>query len=49
MNEIIRSISDASGKRRVDIYQRPDGTFGFEECHYDDEHEMWHPFGRYSQ
>ncbi len=48
VNEVLRTISEPSGARRVDVYRRPDGTFGFEELRYDEDEGAWLPFGRYS-
>ena len=48
VNEVLRTISASSGERRVEIYRRPDGTFGFEEWRYDESEQAWLPFGRYS-
>ena len=44
----VQTIYDDSKKRRVVIFQRDDGSFGFEEQRFSDEPlEMaWIPFGR---
>ncbi|MGE0769324.1 MAG: hypothetical protein AB7L90_23025 [Hyphomicrobiaceae bacterium] len=36
-NLVLASIEISSGERCVDIFQRPDGTFGFEEYRRDSE------------
>ena len=45
---VARSLYSRDGLRRVDIFQRPDGTFGFEELRFDAALDAWVPFGRYS-
>lgn len=32
----------------VEIFLRPDGTFGFEELKFGPEEGAWYPFGKYS-
>jgi hypothetical protein len=46
----IHLIADETRKRRVVVFRRDDGSFGFEEERFSDEPlEMaWIPFGRYS-
>ena len=44
----VKTIGHPDGRRRVDIYQRPNGTFGFEELEYGVEEQAWYPVGRYS-
>jgi plasmid stabilization system protein ParE len=34
--------------RSVDIFQRLDGTFGFEELHFGRAEQAWYPVGKYS-
>lgn len=46
--EIVRRIGSADGKRRVEIFRRADGTYGFENMKYGDQEESWFPAGRYS-
>ena len=46
--KIVKTINDRTGKRRVEIYQRADGSFGFEEWQFGIEEQSWFPFGRYS-
>ncbi len=35
VNKVLRSVNTPDGGRCVDIFQRPDGTFGFEEFRRD--------------
>ena len=46
----VRTIADETRKRRLIVFRRDDGSFGFEEEWFSDEPlEMsWIPFGRYS-
>ena len=37
MRNIVQKIYDPSGKRLVEIFQNPDGTFSFDEFFFDDE------------
>jgi hypothetical protein len=46
--QILKTINDRSGTRQVKIYQRADGTFGFEEWRFSVEEQRWYPLGRYS-
>jgi hypothetical protein len=46
---VVHTICNADKARRVDIFQREDGTFGFEELHYATDEQAWCPFGRYSE
>ena len=38
-----RTILSQDGERKVEIFQRQDGTFGFEEYFYDTEEKAWCP------
>lgn len=45
-NKVLRSVNTADGGRCVDIFRRPDGTFGFEEFRRDVEDPSgWFPTG----
>jgi hypothetical protein len=45
-NRVLRSIETDDGGRCVDIFVRPDGTFGFEEYRRDVEDTRgWQPIG----
>ncbi|MEM8743922.1 MAG: hypothetical protein AAGF14_04730 [Pseudomonadota bacterium] len=45
-NKVLRSIETPDGGRCVDLFVRPDGTFGFEEYRRDSEDARgWYPIG----
>ena len=45
-NRVLRSIETPDGGRCVDLFVRPDGTFGFEEYRRDSEDGRgWFPIG----
>jgi hypothetical protein len=47
--QIVRTILHSEGNRKVEVFRRSDGTFGFEESKwFDDPENCWVPFGRYS-
>jgi len=47
-NKVRRSIETTDGGRCVDIFLRPDGSFGFEEFRRDTEDKRgWFPIGVY--
>jgi hypothetical protein len=47
-NTVIRSINAPDGHLCVDIFRRPDGSFGFEEFRRDTEDARgWFPIGHY--
>jgi hypothetical protein len=49
-NKVLRSIETDSGNRCVDIFLRPDGSFGFEEYRRDSEDGRgWFPVGFHSE
>ncbi|MDD9911188.1 MAG: hypothetical protein OXR62_16080 [Ahrensia sp.] len=46
MGRVVRSINATGDMRCVDIFERPDGNFGFEEYRRDPETaEGWFPIG----
>ena len=48
-NKVLRSIEIPDGWRCVDIFVRPDGTFGFAELRQDPEDNSgWFPIGYHS-
>ena len=47
-NEVVKMIDDPHGGRRVELYRRANGTFGFEEWKYGADEGAWYPVGRYS-
>ena len=48
MQKVERTFLNKDRTRKVEIYQRADGTFGFEELKYGQEEQAWFPVGRYS-
>ena len=47
-NKVLRSINAPGESRCVDVFRRPDGTFGFEEYRRDSEDAGgWFPIGCY--
>lgn len=48
VNKVMRSINSTDGDLCVDIFQRPDGSFGFEEFRRDHEDARgWFPVCHY--
>ena len=47
-NKVLRSLQNPYGDYCVDIFIRPDGTFGFEEYRRDPEDTHWRSLQRYS-
>jgi hypothetical protein len=45
---VVKTIEDLAGGRRVEIFQRPNGTFGFDEWKYWPDEDAWCPSGRHS-
>jgi hypothetical protein len=45
---VVKTLDDPGGGRRVEIYQRVNGTFGFEEWTFGVDENAWYPSGRYS-
>lgn len=49
VNKVVRSVETEDGGRCVDIFVRPDGTFGFEEYRRDAEDGRgWFAVGHYA-
>jgi len=49
-NKVLRSINHDGEMICVDIFVRPDGTFGFEECRRDPEDGRgWYAVGHYGE
>jgi hypothetical protein len=46
--EVVQSIYNADRTRRVDIFRREDGNFGFEELRYGVDEQAWYPCGCYT-
>jgi hypothetical protein len=48
-NKVTRSIETPDGGRCVDLFRRPDGSFGFEEYRRDPEDGSgWYPVGHHA-
>lgn len=48
MDTTKKTFVKLDGTRRVDIFQREDKTFGFEEFEFGVEENSWYPAGRHS-
>ena len=48
MRDVKRTFVKSDGARKVEVFQRADGTFGFEELMFGEEEGAWFPAGRYS-
>jgi len=48
MDIVHRTFTHRDGSRRVDIFERSNGTFGFEELAFSQEEAIWFPVGKYS-
>ena len=44
----IKTIFSTDRVRKVELFRRSDGTFGFEEWRFDSDEDTWLPFGRRS-
>jgi hypothetical protein len=50
VNKVSRSIETPDSGRCVDLFRRPDGTFGFEEYRRDPEDGRgWYPIGQFGE
>ena len=50
LGQVVESVNEYGGTICVDFFQRPDGSFGYEEYRRDVETaEGWFPIGFYSQ
>ncbi len=50
VNTVLKSVNTPDGGRCVDIFLRPDGTFGFEEFRRDVEDPSgWFPIGEHKE
>ena len=47
-NIIKETFTNSDGTRKVEIFQRENQTFGFEEFEFGSEENSWYPIGRYS-
>ena len=48
MREIKKTLVNSDGTRKVEVFQRVDNTFGFEELKFGQEEQAWFPVGKYS-
>jgi hypothetical protein len=48
MRVIQRTFVNFDGTRKVEIFQRDDKTFGFEEMRFGSDEKTWFPAGKYS-
>ena len=49
-NKVLKSVNIADGQRCVDVFVRPDGSFGYEEFRRAVEDARgWFPIGRYAE
>ena len=48
MNAVRKSFTKIDGSRKAEIFERPDGTFGFEELAFGRDEDAWFPVGNYS-
>lgn len=47
-HQTLRTLTGLDPRRRVVIFERPDGSFGFEEQRFGAAEQAWFPGGRYS-
>lgn len=47
-SEVVRTIFSRDGNRKVDIFRREGGTFGFSDLEYGEDEGLWFPEGKYS-
>ena len=43
MTETVKTITSLDGSRRIVVFQRPEGTFGFGEFFFDEREQVWCP------
>jgi hypothetical protein len=48
MRDIKKTSLKSDGTRKVEVFQRADNTFGFEELEFGQEEKAWFPVGKYS-
>ncbi|MBD5779816.1 hypothetical protein IEN85_09955 [Pelagicoccus sp. NFK12] len=48
MNTVVRSIFGSDKTRKIEIFRRDDGSYGFEDMKFVEE-GFWAPIGKYSQ
>jgi hypothetical protein len=51
VKQIVKELVASDGTRKVQIFQRDDGSFGFESFRFSDDplERCWIPHGRYSE
>lgn len=47
--KIVHTITNVSGDRKIDVFQREDETYGFEPQRWLEDEEAWATDGRYSE
>ena len=48
MQSVVKSIEHPDGLRKVEVFRRADGTFGFEALKWAEQEQCWLPYGRYA-
>jgi hypothetical protein len=48
MSIVRKTFTKLDGSRRIEIFERPDGTFGFDELAFGRAEDAWFPVGAYS-
>jgi hypothetical protein len=48
MDVVRKTFTNLDGSRKAEIFERADGTFGFEELAFGDDEGAWFPVGKYS-
>ena len=46
--KIVKTIESEDGNQKLHIFQRENGTFGFEEMKFGEDEDAWFLVGRYS-
>ena len=44
----MKVIEHPDGSRKVEVFRRDDGTFGFEPLKWDEGYKSWYPYGHYA-
>ena len=47
MRDIKKTLVNSDGTQKVEVFQRVDHTFGFEELKFGQEEQAWFPIGKY--
>ena len=48
MSMVRETFTKLDGSRKAEIFERPDGTFGFDELAFGIDEDTWFPVGEYS-